>query len=63
MKNDFFESENHENTLNEIIEKIYLRKKDAEIRTCKDGIKIFEVSKKLIAVLPHTNEKTAIFKN
>ncbi len=59
MKNNFFKSENSENSLNEIIEKIYLRKKDAEIRTCKDGIKIFEVTKKLIAVLPHTNEKNS----
>lgn len=38
--------------MDDTVRKIVARGNDAEIRSSKDGIKIFEVSKKVVAVIP-----------
>ena len=38
--------------MDDVVRKIVARGNDAEIRSSKDGIKIFEVSKKVAAVIP-----------
>jgi len=38
--------------IDDTVRKIVARGNDAEIRSSKDGIKIFEVSKKVVAVIP-----------
>lgn len=38
--------------MDDVVRKIVARGNDAEIRTCKEGIKVLEVSKKVIAVIP-----------
>lgn len=38
--------------MDDVVRKIVARGNDAEIRSSKDGIKIFEVSKKIAAVIP-----------
>lgn len=38
--------------MDDTVRKIVERGNDAEIRSSKDGIKILEVSKKLVAVIP-----------
>ena len=38
--------------MDDVVRRIVARGNDAEIRSSKDGIKIFEVSKKVAAVIP-----------
>lgn len=38
--------------MDDVVRKIVSKGNDAEIRTCKEGIKIFEVSKRVAAVIP-----------
>lgn len=38
--------------LDKIAREITSRGNDVEVRTCREGIKIFEVTKKVVAVLP-----------
>lgn len=39
-------------SLDKIAREITARGNDMEVRTCREGIKVFEVSKKVIAVIP-----------
>ena len=38
--------------LDKIAREITARGNDMEVRTCREGLKIFEISKKVIAVIP-----------
>ena len=38
--------------IDEVVRRIVARGNDAEVRSSKDGIKIFEVSKRVAAVIP-----------
>lgn len=38
--------------LDKIAREITARGNDVEVRTCREGIKVFEVSKKVVAVFP-----------
>ena len=38
--------------MDDVVRRIVARGNDAEIRSSKDGIKIFEVSKRIAAVIP-----------
>jgi len=42
----------YEGYMDDVVRGIVARGNDAEIRSSKDGIKIFEVSKKVAAVIP-----------
>lgn len=39
-------------TIDKIAREITARGNDVEVRTCREGLKIFEVSKKVVAVFP-----------
>lgn len=39
-------------SLDKIAREITARGNDMEVRTCREGLKIFEISKKVIAVIP-----------
>lgn len=39
-------------SLDKIAREITARGNDVEVRTCKEGIKIFEVTKRVVAVFP-----------
>lgn len=43
--------------MDDVVRKIVARGNDAEIRSSKDGIKIFEVSKKVAAIIPANDGK------
>ena len=45
-------SQKYASYMDDMVRKIVARGNDAEIRSSKDGIKIFEVSKKVVAVIP-----------
>lgn len=42
--------------MDDVVRKIVAKGNDAEIRTCREGIKIFEVSKRVAAVIPKEGE-------
>ena len=41
--------------INQVVNEIVARGNDVEMRTCREGIKIFEVSKKVVTIIPHGN--------
>ena len=41
--------------MDDVVRRIVARGNDAEIRSSKDGIKILEISKKLVAVIPDSS--------
>lgn len=45
-------SKEYRGYMDDVVRGIVARGNDAEIRSSKDGIKIFEVSKKIAAVIP-----------
>lgn len=43
--------------INKVVNEIVARGNDVEMRTCREGIKIFEVSKKVVTIIPHNNNR------